>query len=231
MRSSVGFCLARLDMAGEIAGHLLDRAHHGGVVPDAEFEDLVDPLDEEVAVIFRDAEHVGDGANRNVLGVAGRGVAFALRDEFVDQLVADRANPGLQLLHGVGRERRQQQLLRRLVLRRIGGDRRRGIDDLGPDIAHDDPARGEMLGVVGDFLYRLIGGRHVAAEKAVGMNHRRCRPHGFPDRKRIFGPLRIGMVEIVHPIGDRRVIGCRGRGIGNDAGGIGHQVTPPVHSL
>ena len=103
-------------MAGEIGAHLLDRAHQGVVVLDAELEDLVDPFDEEVAVLFGDAEHVGDGANRNVLGVARRGVAFAVGDEFVDQLVADRANPRLQLLHRVGRERRQQQLLGRLVL-------------------------------------------------------------------------------------------------------------------
>ena len=86
---------------------------------------LVDPFDEEIAVLFGNAEHVGDGANRNVLGVARRGVAFAVGDELVDQFVADRANPRLQLLHRVGRERRQQQLLGGLVLRRIGGDRRR----------------------------------------------------------------------------------------------------------
>ena len=87
----------------------------------------MDPFDEEVAVLFGDTEHVGDGANRNVLGVARRRVAFAVGDEFVDQLVADRANPRLQLLHGVRRERRQQQLLGGLVLGRVGGDRRRGV--------------------------------------------------------------------------------------------------------
>ena len=188
IRSSVGCCLALLDMAGEIAGHLADRAHQDVVVLDAEFENLVDPFDEEIAVLFRDAEHVGDGANRNVLGVARRGVALAVGDELVDQLVADGANPRLQLLHRVGRERRQQQLLGGLVLRRIGGDRRRRVADFRPDVAHDDPARGEMLGVVGDLLYRLIGGRHVAAEKTIGMNHRGRRPQLFPDRKRIFRP-------------------------------------------
>ena len=108
IRSSVGMFLALLDLAGEIGGHLVDRAHHGVVILDAEFEDLVNPLDEKVAVLFGNAEHVGDGAHRNMLGVARRGVAFSVRDEFVDQLVADRAHPRLQLFHGVGRERRQQ---------------------------------------------------------------------------------------------------------------------------
>ena len=117
--------LAVLDMAGEIGRHLVDRRHQGVIILDAQFEDFVNPFDEEIAVLFGNAEHVGDGANRNVLGVARRGVAFAVRDEFVDQFVADRANPRLQLLHGVGRERRQQQLLGGLVFRRIGCDRRR----------------------------------------------------------------------------------------------------------
>src|SRR3954453_925825 len=47
-----------------------------------------------------------------------------------------------------------------------GGDRRRRAGDRRTDVAHDDTARGEVLGVVGDLLYRFIGGRHVAAEEA-----------------------------------------------------------------
>ena len=125
IRSSVGCFLRCSIWPAKYSGHLMDRAHQGVVILDAQFENFVDPFDEEIAVLFRNAEHVGDGANRDVLGVARRGVAFSLSDEFVDQLVADRANPRLQSFHGVGRERRQQQLLRGLVLRRIGGDRRR----------------------------------------------------------------------------------------------------------
>ena len=156
-------------------------------------------------------------ANRNVLGVARRRVAFAIGDELVDQLVADRANPGLELFHGIGREWRQQQLLGGLVFRRVGGDRRRRGRLLGPDVAHDDTAGGKMLGVVGDLLYRLIGGRQIAAEKTLGVNHRAFRSQLVPDRKRIFGPAWIGMVEIVNPIGDGRMIGQNTDGIGHRA--------------
>ena len=132
--------LALLDVNGEISGHLMDGAHQGGIVLDAELKDFVDPFDEEIAVLFGDAEHMRDGPNRDVLGIARRRVAFSLTDEFVDQLVADRADPGLQLLHGVGRERWQQQLLCRLVVRRVRRDRRCGIGDFWPDVAHNDAA-------------------------------------------------------------------------------------------
>ena len=213
--------LAVLDMPGEIAAHLVDRTHQRVIVLDAEFEDFVDPFDEEVRVLLGDAEHVGDGAHRNVLGVARRRVAFAVGDEFVDQLVADGANPRLQFLHGVGRERRQQQLLRRLVFRRVGGDRRRNAGLLRPHVAHDDAARGEMFGVVGDFPDRLVGGRQIAAEETVGVNHRRYGAQFVPDRKGIFSPARIGMVEIAYPVLDGRMFGQRAGGIGHQGGSSG----------
>src|SRR5258708_31845760 len=81
-----------------------------------------------------------------------------------------------------------------------------------------------MFGVVSDLLYRLIGGRQIAAEKALGVNHLAFRPQFVPDRKRIFGPARIGVVEIVNPIGDRRMIG-------QNADGIGHRHFPLLCSL
>jgi hypothetical protein len=99
---------ALFDMAGEIFAHLMDRAHHDINILDAQFEDFVDPFDEKVAILFRDAEHMRNRPNRNVLGVTRSRVAFAVGNEFVDQPVADRAHPGLKLLHGVGREWRQQ---------------------------------------------------------------------------------------------------------------------------
>ena len=164
---------AMLDMAGEIAGHLPHRAHQRVVVLDAEFEDVVDPLDEEVAVLLGNAQHMRDGADRNMLGIARGGVAFAVGNELVDQFVADRAHPRLELLHRVRRERRQQQLLGRLVLGRIGGDRRRPRRDFRANVAHDDAAGRKMVGIVGDFLHRLVGGRHVAAEEPLGVDDRR----------------------------------------------------------
>jgi hypothetical protein len=216
--------LAMLDVAGKVGRHLMHGRHQRVVVLDAELEDTVDPFDEEIAVLLGNSEHVRDGAHRNVLGVPRGRVAFAVGDEFVDQLVADRAHPRLQLLHRVGRERRQQQLLGRLVLGRIGGDRRRPGRDLRPDVAHDDAAGGKMLGIVGDFLHRLVGGRHVAAEKAFGVNDRRGRAQFFPDRKRVFRPDRIGVIEIVDPVGDRGMFG-------HDAGGIGHRSDFPFCSF
>ena len=174
-------------------------------------------FDEEVAVLLGDSQHVRDGAHRDVLGVARCGIATSIGDELVDQLVADRAHPRLQPLHRVRRERRQQHLLGGLVLRWVGGDRRRAGGDFGADVAHDDAARGEVLGVVGDLLHRLIGGRHVAAEEALGVHHGRGRAQRFPDRERVVGPDRIGMVEIMDPVGDRGMLGqiACGRGIGH----------------
>src|SRR3954465_8363871 len=60
-----------------------------------------------------------------------------------------------------------------------------------------------MLGVVGNLLHRLIGDRQITAEKPFGVNHRALLTQFVPDRKRIFGPARVGMVEIVHPVGHR----------------------------
>ena len=67
-----------------------------------------------------------------------------------------------------------------------------------------------MLGVVRDFPYRFVGGGHVASEEALGVNHGAFRPQFIPDRKRILGPARIGVVEIVNPIGDGGMIGHYG---------------------
>ena len=51
------------------------------------------------------------------------------------------------------------------------------------------------------------------------MNHRTFGAQLVPDRKRIFGPARIGVIEIVDPVGDRRMFG-------HDADGIGHRQIP-----
>jgi hypothetical protein len=47
------------------------------------------------------------------------------------------------------------------------------------------------------------------------MNDRRGRAQFFPDWKRIFRPRRVGVIEIVDPVGDWWMFG-------HDAGGIGH---------
>src|SRR4051812_9076543 len=80
-----------------------------------------------------------------------------------------------------------------------------------------------MFGVVGDLSDSLIGGRHVTAQEAIGMDHRGCRSQFVPDREWIFSPAWIGMIEIVNPIRDRRMIGNNRFGVGYCAGWIGHQ--------
>src|SRR5579872_1767672 len=64
-----------------------------------------------------------------------------------------------------------------------------------------------MFGVVGDLLHGFEVSRHVAAEIALGMDHRTCGTKLVPDRVRIFSPARIGVIEVVNPIRDRRMIG------------------------
>ncbi|MGY4607561.1 hypothetical protein ACVW16_005973 [Bradyrhizobium sp. USDA 4474] len=199
---------ALLDMGPEIVAHLLHGLQQHVLVLDAELQDHVDPVDEEVAVALGNAEHVRDGLNRDVFAIARGGVDLAIGDEAVDQLVADRAHPRFQFLHRVRRERRQQQLLGRFVHGRIGSDRRRRVSrDFGPDVADDDAARRKMLGVVGDFAHRFIGRRHIAAEKAPGMHDRARGAQLLPDREGIVGPLRVGVVEIVDPVGHGRMGG------------------------
>src|SRR4051812_39198574 len=64
-----------------------------------------------------------------------------------------------------------------------------------------------MLAVVGDLAHCLIGRRHVAAEEAFGMHDRACGAQLVPDREGIFRPLRIGVVEIMDPVGHGRMGG------------------------
>ena len=67
--------LALLDLDGEILHHLLKGLHERGVVGGAELQDLVDPLDEQIAVVLGHAQHVSDHAYRDVARVLLRGVA------------------------------------------------------------------------------------------------------------------------------------------------------------
>ena len=109
----------------------------------------------------------------------------------------------LQLLHGVGRERRQQHHARRAMLGRIGGDRGRR-NARRRRFAHDDAARGEMLGVVGDRAHVLVARGEVDAHEAVGMGDGARLAHLLPDREGVVDPARIEMIEIGGPVLDRR---------------------------
>ena len=182
-------------------------------------QDLVDPLDEPVAVAHRHAEHVGDDAHRDVAGVVLGGVAAPVGDEVVDQRVADPARHRLQLADLLRREEGQQHLLVRLVLRRVGGDRRRRQRRvLVFLVAQEDAARREMLGIVGDGLDVLVAGRQPGALEALGAGDRAL-AQLVPDREGIVAPLRIEMVPVGAPVRDRRpferlVRGLPGRRLG-----------------
>ena len=204
-----------LDVAGEIAGHPPQRLHQRVVILDAKFEDAVNRLDEEIAVPLGNSEHVRDGTDRNMLGVARGGVAFpsAMNSSISSLQMARTRGSSFFIASGVNGG--NSNCLAGLCSggsEVIGGDRA----VISGRTWHDDAAGGKAVGIVGDFLHRLVGGRHVAAEEALGVNDRRRRAQLFPDRKRIFRPDRIGVIEIVDPVGDRGMLG-------HDAGGIGHR--------
>ena len=112
--------LAALDQVrGEVLPDLVEAAHHRRLVGDAVLEHGLDPAAEAVAVAFWNAQHVGDKLDRDMLGVLEGGVATALGDEAVDQLVADLARLGDELVDGLRRERRQQHHAGQPVPRRI----------------------------------------------------------------------------------------------------------------
>ena len=82
-----------------------------------------------------------------------------------------------------------------LMRGRIGCDgrcRRR----LRADVAHHHT----MLGIVGNFLHRVVGGREVDIEKTAGVNDGTFCAQFVPDRVRIFRPARVGIVKIVQSV-------------------------------
>src|SRR5437868_5455917 len=120
-----------------------------------------------------------------------RRVAVPVGDEFVDQLIADGSRLRLQPGHRLGGKRWQQQLLVGLVVRRVGGDCRRGDRRLGPHLAHDDAARREVRAVVGDGAHVLVAGRQIGALVPLGVGDRATPSQLVPDRKGIFPPARV----------------------------------------
>ena len=61
-----------------------------------------------------------------------------------------------------------------------------------------------MFGVVGDLPYRFIGGRQVAAEKAVGVNHRRYGAGKGLDHIKSEGALKNYYFGHGHKVADQR---------------------------
>ena len=79
----------------------------------------------------------------------------------------------------------------------------------GPQLAHDDGARREVLGVVRDGRHIVVTHRQPRAAVAVGVGDGALAAQLVPDRVRIGDPLRVGVVEVGREVVDRRVMGHR----------------------
>ena len=103
------------------------------------FEHLLDEVAEDVGVLLWETEHADDDAQRDVPGVLDGGVELGLAGGGVEQLRC---------------ERREEHPARHGVERWVGGDGGRNSDRCGqvlgsgPNLAHHDRTRGEVLGVV-----------------------------------------------------------------------------------
>src|ERR1700729_3105140 len=73
----------------------------------------------------------------------------------------------------------------------------------GPEVAHDDRPRGEVVGVVGDRRHVLVAGRQPAAAEALGVRDRASLAQLVLDRVGIGRPLRLEVREVRRPVGDR----------------------------
>src|SRR5258708_304922 len=71
-------------------------------------------------------------------------------------------------------------------------------------LAHDNAARGEVLGIVGDRPNVLVARRKIDAHEAIGVSDWAFLPQLIPDGIRIFDPRRIEVIEITGPIGNGR---------------------------
>ena len=66
------------------------------------------------------------------------------------------------------------------------------------------PARGEMLGIVGDGAHVLIARRQVDALEALGVRDRAFLPQLVPDREGVLDPVRVEVVPVGGPVRDGR---------------------------
>ena len=120
---------------------LVGRHVHG-------FEYVVDERAEQVVVLERQPEHAGDDVDRDVLGVAQRGIEHVgvLVNDGGDEVGAEAAHLRLPAFDRLRGERRQENSSGMLVEGRIAGDRRRSPDRCLREVVHraaaDDDAHG-----------------------------------------------------------------------------------------
>ena len=88
-------------------------------IGEAGLEHAAHPAGERVAHVGGHAQHGGDDAHRDLLGVVGGGIGLAPLDEAVDETVAQLAGAVLELGHGLRGEERQDEPAVPVVLGRI----------------------------------------------------------------------------------------------------------------
>lgn len=98
-----------VDVSGEVAADLEDGCE-GGVTGDRAFlDEAVDPVAELGVVAVGDAEHAGDDLDGYVLREVGGGVASAVGDEPVDEVVGHGPGDGLVVGDDLWGEDREQE--------------------------------------------------------------------------------------------------------------------------
>ena len=83
-----GLGLALGDVLLEVCSHLRIGLGLSHGVGDTDFQDLVKPMNEQIVVRRRNADHLGDHPDRNIPRVLLGGVAFSRRDKLIDEWVA-----------------------------------------------------------------------------------------------------------------------------------------------
>jgi hypothetical protein len=196
-----------VDVSGEVAADLEDGCE-GGVAGDgAVFDEAVDPVTELGVVAVGDAEHARDDLDRNVLREVGGGVASAVGDEPVDEVVGHGPGDGFVVGDDLRGEDREQQPADVGVVRRVLGDGWRVepevVGRLGA-VGDQDRAGGEPVVVVGDGSEVFVAGGDPDAVIAVGVGNRAVGPELLVDGVRVGNEVGIEVVEVRGPVGDRR---------------------------
>jgi hypothetical protein len=200
------FLDARVDVLVELAAVDLRLPFLGRHVD--VLEDHADEPPEDVGVLLREAEHLDDHAQRDVLCVVDRRVDHVLPRRRVEQLVAQFARERCQRSDRLRCERREQQPPCERVERRVRRDRRRDADRRGevvgpgPHLAHHDRPRREVLGVVRDRGDAVVRHRQPRAAVPIGVRDGARRAQVVPDGVGVADPLGIGVVEVLRPVGD-----------------------------
>lgn len=205
MRSSVGGLAPLGDGAEGVLVERDVRVHHrlqlflGGVAAQR-LHQVVRPLQEDVALLRPDPEHVADDRHRERGGQLGDEVAFPLLAHRVDQLIADLADPADLRLHLLAGEAGVHQASTLQVRGVVHVDHLRQRPGLRADTARVGEQARVSFG--GDQRLARRRGRHTVPVP----EHRLIGPHPGIRRAGVARPARIeaaveqiGLVHDRHP--------------------------------